>query len=193
VAHDSSVTRSRLLNAAYAEFVEWGLAGARVDRIAAAAGSNKQGIYAYFGSKQALFQQVMTERLVLARDAVPFTVNDLPGYAVAVFDYLAADPGLLRLSRWKALEHVENWDDEIEVYRPKIQAITDTYRFPAGCDTPGAAAELLTQVLGTAVAALSQSPALASFDTATPQEAHKRHRAAVAASAQAIVSALTIS
>ena len=37
------------------EFSAYGIAGARVDRIASAAKANKQAIYAYFGSKDALF------------------------------------------------------------------------------------------------------------------------------------------
>jgi AcrR family transcriptional regulator len=193
VAHDSAATRTRLLDAAYTEFAEHGLAGARVDRIAAVAGSNKQSIYAHFGSKQALFDQVMADRLELAGNAVPFTVEDLPGYAVAVFDYLLQDPGLLRLARWKALERGETWNDEIEAYRPKIWAITDTYRFPAGTDPPGAAAELLSQLLSTAVAGLSRSPALASFDPLPAEQARQRQRAVVATSATAIVAALTVS
>jgi AcrR family transcriptional regulator len=40
-----SATRARLLDAAYAEFSERGLAGARVERIAAVASANKQAIY----------------------------------------------------------------------------------------------------------------------------------------------------
>lgn len=51
MAYDSAATRARLLDAAHAEFAERGLAGARVDRIAAAAQANKQAIYAYFGSR----------------------------------------------------------------------------------------------------------------------------------------------
>ena len=52
---DSQDTRRRLLEAAITEFSAYGIAGARVDRIASAAKANKQAIYAYFGSKDALF------------------------------------------------------------------------------------------------------------------------------------------
>jgi TetR/AcrR family transcriptional regulator len=44
-----------ILRSARAEFAARGFAGARVDRIARAAGLNKQLIYYYFGSKQALY------------------------------------------------------------------------------------------------------------------------------------------
>jgi TetR/AcrR family transcriptional regulator len=50
--HDS---RELILRAARTEFAARGFAGARVDRIASASGLNKQLIYYYFGSKQALY------------------------------------------------------------------------------------------------------------------------------------------
>lgn len=48
-------TRRRILAAAIAEFTEKGLAGARVDEIAARAGANKRMIYQYFGNKEELW------------------------------------------------------------------------------------------------------------------------------------------
>jgi TetR/AcrR family transcriptional regulator len=48
-------SRETILSAARAEFAARGFAGARVDRIARASGLNKQLIYYYFGSKQALY------------------------------------------------------------------------------------------------------------------------------------------
>jgi AcrR family transcriptional regulator len=45
-ARDSAATKERLLAAATDEFAAHGIAGARVDRIAAAARANKQLIYA---------------------------------------------------------------------------------------------------------------------------------------------------
>lgn len=53
-----SDSRAVILAAARAEFASHGFAGARVDRIAAAAGLNKQLIYYYFGSKAALHAAV---------------------------------------------------------------------------------------------------------------------------------------
>jgi TetR/AcrR family transcriptional regulator len=53
-------SRELLLRAARAEFAERGFAGARVDRIARASGLNKQLIYYYFGSKQALHAAATT-------------------------------------------------------------------------------------------------------------------------------------
>ena len=52
---DAARTKQRLLDAACDEFAKYGIAGGRVERIAAAARCNKALIYAYFDSKDALF------------------------------------------------------------------------------------------------------------------------------------------
>ena len=62
-------TRSRVLDAATAEFAHHGLAGARVDRIAARAGANKRMLYYYFGSKDKLFLAVLEENYAKIRSA----------------------------------------------------------------------------------------------------------------------------
>jgi AcrR family transcriptional regulator len=49
--------RARLLDAAFEEFAQHGLAGARVDRIAEAAQANKGLIYVYYGNKEQLFDR----------------------------------------------------------------------------------------------------------------------------------------
>jgi AcrR family transcriptional regulator len=56
---DADASRARILAAATAEFAASGLAGARVDRIAVAAGANKRMLYYYFGNKEALFLAVL--------------------------------------------------------------------------------------------------------------------------------------
>ncbi len=56
---DPAATRRKLLAAARREFADHGLAGARVDEIAARAGVNKQLVYHYFGDKDALYLAVL--------------------------------------------------------------------------------------------------------------------------------------
>jgi TetR/AcrR family transcriptional regulator len=56
---DPVATRRKLLTAARREFAASGLAGARVDEIAARAGVNKQLVYHYFGDKDALYLAVL--------------------------------------------------------------------------------------------------------------------------------------
>jgi AcrR family transcriptional regulator len=60
---DAEATRRRLLDAAAAEFARLGIAGARVDRIAEAARTNKAQIYHYFGSTDGLFVAVLASLL----------------------------------------------------------------------------------------------------------------------------------
>jgi AcrR family transcriptional regulator len=104
MARDAEATRRRLLEAAAAEFAELGIAGARVDRIAVAARTNKAQIYHYFGSKEGLFEAVLAGILhdVLASD--PFDADDLPGSMGRIFDQFEDDPLLARLATWYRLE-----------------------------------------------------------------------------------------
>ncbi len=101
---DAEATRARLLEAATAEFAGHGIAGARVDRIAEAARSNKAQIYHYFGSKAGLFAAVMG---CYAEDTIAsdyFDVTDLPETAARIFDTFEAHPELARLVAWYRLE-----------------------------------------------------------------------------------------
>ena len=56
-------TVASILDAAAREFAETGFEGARVDRIADRAGSNKAMIYYHIGDKQALYSRVLHEVL----------------------------------------------------------------------------------------------------------------------------------
>ncbi len=61
--------RNDIAETAIAEFGARGFAGARVERIAAQAGVNKQLIFYYFGSKAGLYESVVSEtREALARE-----------------------------------------------------------------------------------------------------------------------------
>ena len=56
---DPARTRTRLLDAAVAEFSQQGFHGARTDRIARRAGTNIRMLYHYFGSKDELYVVVL--------------------------------------------------------------------------------------------------------------------------------------
>ncbi len=56
---DSAATRARILAAARDAFAHEGFAGARVERIASASGTNVQMIYRYFGNKDGLYRAVL--------------------------------------------------------------------------------------------------------------------------------------
>ena len=91
-----------------AEFSAHGIAGARVDRIAAASGYSKNLIYIYFQSKEALFTTILQKHLARVYEEIHFTPDDLPGYAGRVFDFAMANPDLMRLLAWFSLEQRTN-------------------------------------------------------------------------------------
>jgi len=101
---DADAPRQRLVDAATAEFAQYGLAGARVDRIAANARANKAQIYHYFGSKDRLFDAVWENLVTQIVAAAPLDVDDLPGFAARLSDTYAARPELIRLITWQRLE-----------------------------------------------------------------------------------------
>jgi TetR/AcrR family transcriptional regulator len=68
-ADRSDLSRQRILDAALQEFSAEGLAGARTDRIAAAAGVNKALIYYYFESKENLYNATLEMIAARVRDS----------------------------------------------------------------------------------------------------------------------------
>lgn len=66
---DAERSQVQLLDAALAEFAEYGLGGARIDRIAERAGLNKRLIYYYFADKEKLFQAVLERAYAHIREA----------------------------------------------------------------------------------------------------------------------------
>ncbi|MEV7345275.1 TetR family transcriptional regulator [Streptomyces sp. NPDC093544] len=125
---DSSATKARLLDAAFSEFAAYGIAGARVDRIAESAGANKRLIYAYFGNKEQLFDEVLLRAMTAGAESVPFDVHDLPGYAGAIFDHLVARPDLMRLRLWKLLERPSVTGIEPDAFRHKAAEVAEAQR-----------------------------------------------------------------
>jgi len=93
-----------LVEAARQEFSLKGIAGARVDAIAARAGVNKQLVYHYFGSKDELFREVLRLRL---STPIPVPADDKPATGerlAAVAQRLVDNPDHVRLLMWEALE-----------------------------------------------------------------------------------------
>ncbi|MBM6402985.1 TetR family transcriptional regulator [Phycicoccus sp. CSK15P-2] len=177
---DAAATRARLLASARAEFAERGLAGARVDRIAEQAETNKRMIYVYFGSKQGLFDAVIDTTIGRLLDEVPFTADDLPAYVGGYFDQLVADPEALRLTMWRSVEHVEPTAPERESFARKLAAIRSAQAEGKVRDDI-AAVDLLAMLLALARGWLTATPALHSAVDSDPHGAARlaEHRAAV--------------
>ncbi|AMW21235.1 TetR family transcriptional regulator [Mycobacteroides chelonae] len=182
---DASATKKRLLDAAYAEFAEHGLAGARVDRIGAAAGANKRLLYVYYTNKETLFDTVVAHSIQRMSDAVPFTPEDLPGYAGALFDHLIKHPEHLRLATWAQLERPVAGPAETAAYAAKIKAIAET-RSLSGRVQP---ADILALILGLTTAWFGASPALRGLADSEPFSPQRltTHRAVLIATVEALI------
>lgn len=146
---DSDATRRRLLDAATEEFATHGIAGARVDRIAAAAKSNKAQIYHYFGSKDGLFDAVFNAMCVETVREVPIDPAELPEYAGRLFDSYERRPYVQRLATWYRLERAGS-TDPLELVlasnKEKVAAIAALQK-AGGLPTRYSAVDLLGLVL----------------------------------------------
>ncbi|WP_193048419.1 TetR/AcrR family transcriptional regulator [Mycolicibacterium baixiangningiae] len=136
---DSTETKRRLMQAARAEFAEHGLAGARVDRIAERADANKRSIYMHFGTKEELFDLVVSMSLVELAEAVPFDVTAMPSYAGDLYSTLQGRPDIFRLTSWAVLERPRPLDAEMDSYRGKVESIERAQQGGAIASEPDAA------------------------------------------------------
>ena len=100
----TDATRDRIITAATAEFARHGIAGARVERIAKAARTSKERVYAYFRSKEELYRFVAAQELAAMAEVVRLDPTDLPGYAGRVHDHAIQHPERHRLMMWGRLE-----------------------------------------------------------------------------------------
>lgn len=101
---DATESRRRILDAAVGEFAAHGIAGARVDRIAATSGLNKALIYSYIGPKSALFDAAFAHAVARVVEESDFDATRLDDYVVRLYDRYAAHPEVVRLALWDRLE-----------------------------------------------------------------------------------------
>lgn len=145
---DADATRARLLDAARDEFAEHGIAGGRVDRIAARAGVNKQRIYGHFGSKELLFEAVITEAFDERSEALGPPSGDLGDFVGRVYDFHREHPQLLRLYLWEALHYGRDGrpgdDARVESYTQKAASVAQQ----VGLDDDNRARTLLLTLIG---------------------------------------------
>lgn len=109
---DPAGTRLAILAAAHDEFVEHGLAGARVDAIAARTKTVKRMIYYYFGNKEGLYLAVLEQAYAAIRDAeAGLQLEALPPLQAIrrmvefTFDYQDAHPDFVRLVSIENINH----------------------------------------------------------------------------------------
>lgn len=96
--------RDTILSAARSEFAQYGLAGARIDRIARTANASKERLYAHFGDKETLFRSVVaadSEEFFAAVTLRPEAVAEFVG---EIYDLARQRPEHLRMITWANLE-----------------------------------------------------------------------------------------
>jgi len=162
------------------EFAAHGIAGARVDRISGEAKVSKAQLYAYYGSKENLFDAVLADQVNGILDTAPLTAEDLPGYAVSLYDAYLIRPQLVRLATWARLErspagHLFTEADET----PKTDAIARAQDagYIAATYPP---ADVHSMVISLA---MSWSPSSLTYTATTADDAadHERRRTSLAA------------
>ncbi len=105
-------TKEKILLAAMRLFAKTGFQGTKIDDLASAAKVNRQRIYAYFGSKEKLFQAAMLEVFAKANaeddELLKLSEEDLPQLTeILLRHYLAVHqrhPALHRMVGWANLQ-----------------------------------------------------------------------------------------
>src|SRR3984893_2524290 len=133
VIRNPEASRAKILDAARIEFVSHGLSGGRVDRIAEQSGVNKNLIHHYFGSKDALYLEVL-ERIYAdlraqqqdqhLRGLPP--VEGMRRLVSNTFDHFVATPDLIRLMSIEDIhfaEHLKSSTLTKALYRGMLHTI----------------------------------------------------------------------
>lgn len=146
---NAHATRQRIIEAAFIEFAAAGLAGARVDRIAATARCNKSLIFVYFENKAALFTTVARKELERLKNDVVFTPSDFPQFAARMFDFAMEHPNSMRLLAWYGIEEIDSGGGLA------ASSFNEGSTWKSGPPSGGAGTPLPTNFLLTAIIALS--------------------------------------
>ncbi len=124
---DRARTESVILEAALEEFLKYGRAGARIDRIASAAGVNKANIYHYFGSKDGLLDALLTNKLGAVNEARDTKPASLAESLVFFQEQQYADAEWIKLATWEALEYTGSpaiaEDERSAAWQPLVNGI----------------------------------------------------------------------
>ena len=134
IVRNPEASRARILDAARVEFVTYGLSGGRVDRIAAQSGVNKNLIYHYFGSKDALYLEVLERIYAVLRArqqdqdlrGLP-PVEGMKRLVSSTFDHFVATPDLIRLMSIENIHYGEHLKRSKST-RPLYSGLLDTIR-----------------------------------------------------------------
>lgn len=136
-SNDPAATRQNILDVAIREFAKKGLAGARIDEIAAQTATSKRMIYYYFQSKQGLYLAALEESYRGIRQIEgTLHLEDLPPIEAMrtlvgfTFDYESQNQDFVRLVMNENMHygHYLKQSDTInDVNWPVINSIRDIY------------------------------------------------------------------
>ncbi|CRZ18164.1 TetR family transcriptional regulator [Mycolicibacterium neworleansense] len=124
--------RDEILAAARAEFARYGLAGARIDRIAKAAHASKERLYAHFGDKETLFREVFAADGAEFFRSVSLRPEDVPEFVGDIFDLACRRPEHLRMITWAQLEGFTLDEPATDGPSPHAQAVAAIAAAQAG-------------------------------------------------------------
>jgi AcrR family transcriptional regulator len=136
--NDPEATALNIIEVATQEFASKGLAGARIDEIAALTRTSKRMIYYYFGSKEGLYVRVLEEAYGRIRGIESGLQLDglEPEVAMRVlvgftFDYQLASPEFIRLVMNENMHKGEFLAQSKQIQQlnlPAINAVTSVYQ-----------------------------------------------------------------
>ncbi len=136
--NDPEATALNIIEVATQEFASKGLAGARIDEIAALTRTSKRMIYYYFGSKEGLYVRVLEEAYGRIRGIESGLQLDglEPEVAMRVlvgftFDYQLASPDFIRLVMNENMHKGEFLAQSKSIRQlnvPAIDAVTSVYQ-----------------------------------------------------------------
>ena len=128
--NDPERTMANILEVATHEFSEKGLAGARIDAIAAATRTSKRMIYYYFGNKEGLYVAVLEEAYRRIRGIEhSLHLEDLPPEAALrrlvafTVDYQLANPDFIRLVMTENIHRGEYLAQSKTIHELNVPAI----------------------------------------------------------------------
>lgn len=134
-ARNPELTKRDILVAAREEFCEYGLDGARVDRIATRAAANKRLLYHYFGNKEALYSAVLLEayreirageqKLHLGELSPVDAMRELVGFT---FDHFRNNPWFIRLLSTENIlraDYVREMTEVPKLHSPIVAELRD--------------------------------------------------------------------
>lgn len=137
-ANDPQATMADILQVATAEFADKGLAGARIDEIAAATRTSKRMIYYYYGNKEGLYLAVLEDAYRRTRETeADLHLSDLPPVQAletlvgATFDRHRDNEDFIRLVMSENIQRGEFIRQSKNIQKlnvPAIEAIRELYQ-----------------------------------------------------------------